>query len=198
MSSDALVERAGRWAAARFTRRSFFGRAGRAAVMLAGGPAIATLLADPASARVCGQSGVSPRCPTYDCGDGQWGYCWYSVGCCADGALKKICDCCVPNYPNVHGYCPAGTNVRCIVESCGNDPRVQSVTVTRLPGDDPASTAAATRAVRFPRGSGTVVLADAGSDLGTAVAMPVGAVVAGPVLVVPRTDLGPDTAALIE
>ncbi|TML65054.1 MAG: hypothetical protein E6G17_01460 [Actinobacteria bacterium] len=197
-ASDALAERAGRWTAARFTRRSLFGRVGRAAVMLAGGPAIATLLADPASARVCGQSGVSPKCSTYDCADGQWGYCWYSVGCCADGALKKICDCCVAGYPNVHGYCPPGANVKCIVESCGNDPRVQSVAVTRLPGGDPTATATAVRAVRFPRGSGVVVLADAGSNLATAVAMPVGAVVAGPVLVVARNDLGPDTAAVIE
>src|SRR5207249_10169348 len=63
--TDALAERAGRWTAARFTRRSLFGRVGRAAVMLAGGPAIATLLADPASARVCGQPGVSPKFSTY-------------------------------------------------------------------------------------------------------------------------------------
>ncbi|MEM7325166.1 MAG: hypothetical protein AAF531_18900, partial [Actinomycetota bacterium] len=31
-----------------------------------------------------------------------------------------------------HGYCPSGTNVRCIVESCGTDPRVLNVALTPL------------------------------------------------------------------
>ena len=51
---------------------------------------------------------------------------------CAGGALKKICDCCRANHPNVHGYCPSGTNVLCIVESCGADPRVQVVALRRI------------------------------------------------------------------
>jgi hypothetical protein len=55
---DDAVEQVGRWTAARFTRRSLFGRAGKAAVLVAGGPVIATLLVDRAEARVCGQSGV--------------------------------------------------------------------------------------------------------------------------------------------
>lgn len=88
-----------------------------------------------AQARVCGQSGITPKCDTFDCeGPGDvWGWCWYaSDGCCANGGLKKICDCCTVDYPNVHGYCPSGTNVRCIVESCGTDPRVLSVALTPI------------------------------------------------------------------
>src|SRR5690606_38039247 len=53
-------------------------------------------------------------------------------GCCADGGLKKICDCCGRDFPNVHGYCPAGTNVFCIMESCHGDPRVMPVPVGRV------------------------------------------------------------------
>jgi hypothetical protein len=130
---DSAVERLGRWTAARTTRRSFLNRIGQLAVFVAAGPTIAGILMREAQARVCGQSGVTPKCDLFDCsGPGDvWGWCWYaSDGCCANGGLKKICDCCTVNYPNVHGYCPSGTNVRCIVESCGNDPRVQTVTLT--------------------------------------------------------------------
>ena len=128
-----FTETAARWLAGRTTRRSFLGRFGRGAVLVAGGTSLASILTtQEAEARVCGQSGVSEKCATYDCDD-VWGWCWYATGCCAGGALKKICDCCRVNYPNVHGYCPSGTNVLCIVESCGADPRVQVVTVRRLP-----------------------------------------------------------------
>lgn len=130
---DRSVERLGRWTAARTTRRSFLHRLGQLAVVVAAGPTIANLLIRRAQARVCGQSGVTPKCATFDCdGPGDvWGWCWYaSDGCCANGGLKKICDCCTVDYPNVHGYCPSGTNVRCIVESCGTDPRVLSVDLT--------------------------------------------------------------------
>lgn len=132
---DGAVEYLGRWAAARTTRRSFLHRLGQLAVFVAAGPTIATLLIREAQARVCGQSGVTPKCDTFDCtGPGDvWGWCWYaSDGCCRNDGLKKICDCCTVDYPNVHGYCPSGTNVRCIVESCGNDPRVLSVALTRI------------------------------------------------------------------
>ena len=132
---DGAVERAGRWTAARTTRRSFLHRLGQLAVFVAAGPTIAGLLIREAQARVCGQSGVTPKCDTFDCvGPGDvWGWCWYaSDGCCRNDGLKKICDCCTVDYPNVHGYCPSGTNVRCIVESCGNDPRVLNVTLTEL------------------------------------------------------------------
>ncbi|MEM7339039.1 MAG: hypothetical protein AAF467_10355 [Actinomycetota bacterium] len=132
---DDAVERLGRWTAARTTRRSFLNRAGQLAVMVAAGPALANLLIREAQARVCGQSGVTPKCDTFDCvGPGDvWGWCWYaSDGCCANGGLKKICDCCTVDYPNVHGYCPSGSNVRCIVESCGLDPRVQTVLLSAV------------------------------------------------------------------
>ncbi len=132
---DNTVERLGRWTAARTTRRSFLNRLGQLAVFVAAGPTIAGLLIREAQARVCGQSGVTPKCDTFDCtGPGDvWGWCWYaSDGCCRNDGLKKICDCCTVDYPNVHGYCPSGTNVRCIVESCGNDPRVLNVTLTPI------------------------------------------------------------------
>ncbi len=134
-SLDGAVEYLGRWAARRTTRRSFLHRLGQLAVFVAAGPTIASLLIREAEARVCGQSGVTPKCDTFDCvGPGDvWGWCWYaSDGCCRNGGLKKICDCCTVNYPNVHGYCPSGTNVRCIVESCGADPRVMNVRLTPI------------------------------------------------------------------
>ncbi len=132
---DGGVERLGRWTAARTTRRSFLHRLGQLAVFVAAGPTIASLLIREAQARVCGQSGITPKCDTFDCvGPGDvWGWCWYaSDGCCRNDGLKKICDCCTVDYPNVHGYCPSGTNVRCIVESCGNDPRVLNVALTQI------------------------------------------------------------------
>ncbi len=130
---DRAVESLGRWTAARTTRRSFLHRLGQLAVFVAVGPTIAGILIREVQARVCGQSGVTPKCDTFDCdGPGDvWGWCWYaSDGCCRNDGLKKICDCCTVDYPNVHGYCPSGTNVRCIVESCGNDPRVLTVALT--------------------------------------------------------------------
>ena len=132
---DRAIEHLGRWAAARTTRRSFLHRLGQVAVFVAAGPAITGILIREAQARVCGQSGVTPKCDTFDCtGPGDvWGWCWYaSDGCCRNDGLKKICDCCTVDYPNVHGYCPSGTNVRCIVESCGNDPRVLNVALTPI------------------------------------------------------------------
>ncbi len=132
---DRGIERLSRWTAARTTRRSFFHRAGQVAMMVAAGPTIATILTRQADARVCGQTGVTPKCETFDCVgvDDVWGWCWYaSDGCCANNGLKKICDCCTVNYPNVHGYCPSGTNVRCIVESCGEDPRVMRVALASV------------------------------------------------------------------
>ncbi len=151
------VEGMSRWLANRTTRRSFLGKLGRGAVLVAGGSTMATLLVgEEAEARVCGQSGVSLRCATYDCDDGVWGWCWYATGCCAGGALKKICDCCAP-VKNVHGYCPSGTNVLCIVESCGTDPRVQVVALRRLPTDDPVAIAAGASRVRHADSAGPEV-----------------------------------------
>lgn len=132
-SLDTKVEQLGRWTAKRTTRRSFLHRFSQLAVFVAVGPLVSNLLLRKADARVCGQSGVTPKCDTFGCdGEGAvWGWCWYaSDGCCKDDGLKKICDCCVADYPNVHGYCPAGTNVACIVESCGNDPRLNTVDLT--------------------------------------------------------------------
>lgn len=143
---DHTVELVSRWLAVRTSRRSFLGRLARVAVLVATGPTLATLLARRAEARVCGQTGITPKCPTFDCNfpDSVWGWCWYaSPGCCANGGLKKICDCCTTDWPNVHGYCPSGTNVRCIVESCHADPRVMTVTLDAVGGDDASTVAAA-------------------------------------------------------
>jgi hypothetical protein len=164
MAFDDLIEGLGRRLAARTTRRTLLGRAAQVGVLVAGGPALATLLVERAEARVCGQSGVSPKCPTFDCGydNSVWGWCWYASGnaCCAGGGLKKICDCCTDGWPNVHGYCPSGHNVRCIVESCAADPRVMYVPIHRAPGMTGPSVAAAKARLDPPRTGGAVVVGD--------------------------------------
>ena len=188
------VERASHWLAARSSRRSFLGRASRVAMLVAGGPTLAGFLTNPAEARVCGQSGVSPKCPTYDCvGENHvWGWCWYASRgeCCAGGGLKKICDCCVTNWPNVHGYCPSGTNVKCIVESCWSDPRVQTVSLTRV-GDGSAWTAAlAVSKGRFADGGApAVVIGDGDDPMVAGVAAAMAGAVRRPFLLSPRDRL---------
>jgi hypothetical protein len=186
---DRMVERAGRWTAKRTTRRSLLAKIGKAAVLVGGGPALATLIADPADARVCGQSGVSPRCPTFDCND-TWGWCWYATGCCAGGALKKICDCCRFRHPNVHGYCPPGTNVLCIVESCGQDPRLQRVRLERVITDSPDEVAARVRRATFPAGASAIAITDSEDPLVGAVAVAAAAIIGIPLIHVPRGRLG--------
>lgn len=174
MPIDDVVEGLGRRLAARTTRRTMLGRFAKLGVLVAGGPALATLLTERAEARVCGQSGVSPRCPTFDCGypDSVWGWCWYASGgaCCAGGGIKKICDCCTTNWPNVHGYCPSGTNVRCIVESCHADPRVMYVPIQRAPGNTGPAVAAARARLEAPGLGGSLVLGDADDPMLAAVA----------------------------
>lgn len=196
MNLDGLVERLARRTADRTTRRSFLGRAGRAAVLVAGGPTLAVLLTrdDAAEARVCGQSGVAPKCGTYDC-DATWGWCWYASGCCADGLLKKICDCCAPNTPNPVGYCPSGTRVLCIVESCGADPRLQVKRIEELPARDPVALAVALSVEAYPDGVPIAVLGDAEDVRAAAVAAALGRVVEGPVLLTGRDGLAPAAAA---
>lgn len=181
---ERFTESAGRWLAARTSRRTFIANAGRAAVIAAGGTAVAGVFATRAQARVCGQSGVSPKCPTYDCeAPGQWGWCWYARGgCCADGGIKKICDCCRTGYPNVHGYCPEGANVYCIVESCLEDPRVMKVTVNRFAGTT-AVLLGLERSQRTPAGSASVVVVGDGDDpLMAALAAPVAAELGAPLV----------------
>jgi len=193
-----VAESVARWLAGRTTRRSFLGRLGRGAVLVAGGSSLASILTtQEAEARVCGQSGVAAKCATFDCDD-VWGWCWYATGCCADGALKKICDCCRVNYPNVHGYCPSGTNVLCIVESCGADPRVQVVAVRRLPWNDPVAVSAGAARVRYPPGGApTVWLVDATQPLLASVTAPLAAL-AGVSMLLTRPDglAGPLVAEL--
>jgi hypothetical protein len=195
--TDALVEQATRWIATRASRRSFLGRGARVAMLVAGGPVLAGFLTEGrAEARVCGQSGVSPKCPTYDCvgPDRQWGWCWYANGgaCCAGGGLKKICDCCVTDWPNVHGYCPGGTNVMCIVESCWADPRVQTVPLARVGDGSPAGTALDVSRRRFASASApAVVIGDADDPLAAAVAGAAAGATARPLLLVARAGLAP-------
>jgi hypothetical protein len=194
---DDAVEHSSRSLAGRYTRRSVLGRAGQAAVVVAGGPALAVMLAEEAEARVCGQSGVAPKCPTYDC-DHTWGWCWYASGCCTDGLLKKICDCCAPNTPHPVGYCPSGTRVFCIVESCGTDPRVQRKPITTMPTDDSFELLGRIRRFRFPNGSPTAVFGSDQSLALASVAFPVASIVDGPIHLVPRTELLESTLAEIE
>ncbi|HEX7168633.1 MAG TPA: hypothetical protein VF230_16755 [Acidimicrobiales bacterium] len=196
---DHITEGAARWLARRTTRRSFLGRVGRGAVFVAGGSSLATVLvATDAEARVCGQSGVSPKCPTYDCDD-VWGWCWYATGCCAGGELKKICDCCRANHPNVHGYCPSGTNVLCIVESCGADPRVQVVSLRRVGSDDPVTVSAGASRMRFPAGEArSVWLTDAADQVLAAAAAPAAAKAGAPLLLTSGDALAIQTIAEIQ
>lgn len=200
---DGLVERVGRRLAARTTRRTFLSRATRVGVLVAGGPALATLLADRAEARVCGQSGVAPKCPTYDCpglgNESVWGWCWYaSPGCCAGGGLKKICDCCTRDWPNVHGYCPSGTNVRCIVESCHADPRVLYVPLLRAPGLTGPSVAGAISRLSPGEPGGAVVLGDADDAVLAALAGSVAGAIGAPLLLTPRARLAAGALAEIQ
>ncbi len=168
-------------------------------MVVAGGTAITALWAEPAGARVCGQTGVSLQCPDFECPGGVWGWCWYATGCCAEGLLKKICDCCVRNYPNVHGYCPTGTNVKCIVESCDEDPRLQRVAITKVISDEAGVVAAAVRKHRFPSGAALVVVGDGDGgepQLFGAVATALSVGLGVPLLLVGRAPLS--TGALAE
>lgn len=171
---DGVVERASRWLAARTSRRTFLATTGKVAVVAAGGATIASVFATRAEARACGQSGVSPRCPTYDCvgPDVVWGWCWYaSPGCCTNGGLKKICDCCKLNHPNVHGYCPDGHNVFCMVESCLEDPRLQKVELVRTVASDAVDISLARIATRSAGSTSRLVVAS-GDPLAAAIAGP--------------------------
>ncbi|MDH3295538.1 MAG: hypothetical protein OER95_14560, partial [Acidimicrobiia bacterium] len=193
---DRAVERAGRWTARRTSRRSFLHRLGQLAIVVAAGPSIGTLLMRKVDARVCGQSGVTPKCDTFDCvGPGDvWGWCWYaSDGCCRNGGLKKICDCCTVDYPNVHGYCPAGTNVRCIVESCGNDPRLQTVTLTAIAWTS-ASGYYHSAAAAAHHSASKAVLAPANNRWLQYVAAPLAGTLGVPMLAI--ADAGPSPADL--
>jgi hypothetical protein len=187
---DEIVERLSRRSAARTTRRTFLARLGQVAVLVVGGPTLASLLVDRAEARVCGQSGVAPKCPTFDCSfpDSVWGWCWYaSPGCCAGGGLKKICDCCTKDWPFVHGYCPAGHNVRCIVESCLNDPRAMTKPIERVLGENASAVALARSRTRAS--ARVVVLGDADEARTGAVAGPVAALLGAPLLLTNRAQL---------
>jgi hypothetical protein len=188
---DDNIERISRWTAARLTRRSFFHRAGQVAMMVAAGPVVANILARQADARVCGQSGVTPKCDTFDCigVDDVWGWCWYaSDGCCANDGLKKICDCCTVNYPNVHGYCPSGTNVRCIVESCGQDPRVLSVELGPVAWD-PTSGYHHAAILAGHASARTMVVAPAGDTWAQLIAAPLAGTLGVPLLPVAAAGL---------
>lgn len=195
---DAAVERIGRRLASRTTRRSFLERMAKVAVLVAGGPVLVNLLAERAEARVCGQSGTAPKCPTFDCvGEGNvWGWCWYaSAGCCSNGGLKKICDCCRANHPFAHGYCPSGHNVFCIVESCANDPRLLTVPIERIGGATGPAAAAALSRSRYANGrGGTAVVTDDADALVSSVARPLAAVLDGPALLTARDQLPGSTS----
>ncbi len=185
LSLDRVTEVASRWLAARLTRRSFFSTTGKTALVLAGGSALSEVFALRADARLCGQSGVSNKCPTFDCvgDDLAWGWCWYaSPGCCANGGLKKICDCCKRNHPNVQGYCPEGSAVFCVVESCLEDPRLQSVPVERYVGADAVDISLARSAQRRAGSAPVIVMANGLDPLISAIAGPVASALGAPLL----------------
>jgi hypothetical protein len=191
---DTSTETAARWLAARSTRRSFLAGVARVSMIGVGTKAVSAVLTDQAQARVCGQSGTSPMCPTYDCvgPDVVFGYCWYaSPGCCANGGLKKICDCCGVGYKNVQGYCPEGSAVYCVVESCLEDPRVQSVPLERYVVADAVEASIAALIDRAPGSSPTVVLVTGDDPLMVAVAMPVAAELGVPLVACDRALLRP-------
>ncbi len=195
-----LTERASRWLAARTTRRSFLGNVGRIGLVVTGGSLVSQLLTERAEARVCGQSGISPKCPTFDCfAPSVWGWCWYAgnASCCADGGLKKICDCCRANHPNVHGYCPDGANVYCIVESCLEDPRVLKVPVVSHSSQS-AVALAVSRTAAIPAGSvPAVVIAHPSDRLVAALATPVAAHLRGVVITTPLDSIPSEVTAEI-
>jgi hypothetical protein len=195
-----FAERAGRWLAARTTRRSFLGTVGKVGLVAAGGSVLSQVLADRAEARVCGQSGVSPKCPTFDClAPSVWGWCWYAgnASCCADGGLKKICDCCRANHPNVHGYCPEGSNVYCVVESCLEDPRVMKVIVNSYNGSTAAAVGIQRTAAFASASLAAVVIAHPTDRFLAALATPVAARITGAVLTTPLEGLLPEVATEI-
>jgi hypothetical protein len=199
-SSTSITERAGRWLAARTTRRSFIGNVGKVGLVAVGGSLMSQVMSERAEARVCGQSGVSPKCPTYDCfAPSTWGWCWYAgnASCCADGGLKKICDCCRSGHPNVHGYCPEGSNVYCVVESCLEDPRVMKVVVA----SHNASTAAllsVQRTSSLANGSSpTIVIAHPTDRLAAALATPVAALFGAATLTTAVDSISPEVVAEI-
>ena len=200
-TSTSLVENASRWMAERTTRRSFLHRLGKFAVIVAGGPVLVSLLARRADAQVCGQSGVSVKCDTFDCtGPNQvWGWCWYaSPGCCTDHGLKKICDCCELDFPNVHGYCPAGTNVKCVVESCYADPRVVAIAVEKISfGTNSVDAAIAMSQHRFAGGSPKVVIGNGADAAQAALANTVAGALKIPLLLTSPTSLSNGIAAEI-
>ena len=182
---DRFTERISRWLAARSTRRSFLAGTGKVALVAAGGTTLLGVFARRAEARVCGQSGVSPKCPTFDCFPPSfWGWCWYaSPGCCANGGIKKICDCCRTNHPNVQGYCPAGSAVYCVVESCLEDPRAMRLNVERVPGESLAAISLGRSVLRPAASAPRLVLAEA-DPLMAAVASPVAGHLGVPLLLV--------------
>lgn len=190
---DRAVEAASRWMASRISRRTFLATTGKTAVVVAGGATLSTVFATRAEARACGQSGVSPRCPTYDCvgPDVVWGWCWYaSPGCCTNGGLKKICDCCKRNHPNVHGYCPDGHNVYCMVESCLEDPRLQKVALERSFAADAADLSLARLATRPSRSTPSLIVA-AADPLAAAIAGPFANALGTPLLLTEGGSLRP-------
>ena len=104
-----------------------------------------------------------------------------------------------PPVNNVHGYCPSGTNVLCIVESCGADPRVQVVGVRRLPTDDLVALAAGASRVSNGEGSAPEVwLVEAGQAVLASVLTPVAARREIPVLLARGGALGAHLVAELQ
>lgn len=81
----------------------------------------------------------------------------------------------------MHGYCPSGFKVRCIVESCLEDPRVMTKPVARTLGGSPVEVALARSRLRAP-GSASVLVLALDTLLQASVAGPVAANLGAPLL----------------
>ena len=93
MSFDDFTARLAVRVANRSTRRSFLGALGKAAMVVAGAGAVLGSGELPAfTLHECGHTGLSPNCADDFCPD-IFGRCWFAAHCCANGQIKKICDC---------------------------------------------------------------------------------------------------------
>lgn len=157
MNFDDLTARLAMGVARRSTRRGFLGTLGKAALVVGGGGLVMGRAEERAfGLHECGHTGLSANCVNDFCPD-VFGRCWFAADCCSNGQIKKICDCCSPAYPNVHGYCPDGFNVRCIVTSCGRHPKEPRPALIRIIGDTPSLTAMS-MARTLPGGAPSAVL----------------------------------------
>lgn len=119
MGLDTFIERRARGVAATQSRRSFLGRIGKTAMVLAGVGVVEGLAPPQAFAHhICGHTGTTSSCSTTtQCPSGTYtGGSWYGCGCCSQDRARKITDCCKSGLSG--GYCKSGYGVYCIIYEC--------------------------------------------------------------------------------